>query len=92
MSVTPRARKSVDELLDELLGRAGAGGDAERADAVEPRLVELAGVVDQMRARAVVARHLDQPLRVRRVARADHEHELALVASSRTAAWRLVVA
>ena len=78
MSVTPRARNSVDELLDEALGRARAGGDADRADAVEPRLVELAGVVDQVRLGAAVAGDLDQALRVGRVARADHEHDVAL--------------
>ena len=68
MSLTPRARKNVDELLDEVLGRAGAGGDADDALALQPLLAHLAGVVDQMRFGAALAGDLDEALRVRRVA------------------------
>ena len=39
-----------------------------------------------------VARHVDQPLRVRGVGRAVHEHEVDPAASDLTAAWRFVVA
>ena len=49
------------------------------AHAVEPRLVDLAGVVDRCAAPAPgLQRHLDQPHRVRRVPRPDDEHEVAL--------------
>src|SRR5436190_2434243 len=58
--------EEVDEALDELLGRAGPRGDADDALALEPRLLDLPRVVDQMRVGAVVAGDLDQPLRVRR--------------------------
>ena len=64
----PRSRKNCDEPLDELLGRAGAGGDADDAGALEPLLVHLGLVVDQVRLGAVVAGDVDQPLGVRRVA------------------------
>ena len=74
----PARAKHVDELLDERLGCARPGGDAHGAGAVEPSLVELAGVVDQMRRGAAVGGHLDEALRVGGVARADHEHDVAL--------------
>ena len=40
-SSVPRSRKNCDEALDELLGGAGAGGDADDAHAVEPLLADL---------------------------------------------------
>ena len=67
-SSVPRSRKKRDEALHELLGRAGAGGDADDALALEPLLAHLALVVDQVRVGAVVARDLDEAVRVRRVA------------------------
>ena len=70
--------EELDEPLDELLGRAGAGGDPDRLDALEPGLVDLEVVVDQVRGGAVLARDLDQAVRVRGVRRADHQHQLAL--------------
>ena len=83
----------ADSSRDELLGSARPGRDADDPLAVEPAIVDLAGVVDQMRlVGAVIARDLDQALRVRRVLRADHQHQIALGASCLTAAWRLVVA
>ena len=60
MSRTPRARKNSTSSLDEVLGRAGAGGDADDAPAVEPLLAHLARVVDQVRVGAAVARDLDE--------------------------------
>ena len=48
-----------------------------RACPVKPLLAHFAGVVDQVRLGAAIARHLDQAHRVRRVARADHEHQIA---------------
>ena len=68
----------VDERLDELLGRGRAGRDADDALALDPLVADLAGVVDQVRVGAVLARDLDEALRVRRVLRADDEHEVAL--------------
>ena len=56
--------------------------DAHDALALEPLLLHLALVVDQVRLGAVVARDLHEPVRVRRVARADHEHEVALARPS----------
>ena len=70
--------EEVDEPLHQLLGRARAGGDPHHALALEPLLLHLALVVDQVRVGAVVARDLDEPVRVRGVARADHQHEVAL--------------
>ena len=65
--------------VDELLGRRRARGDADRLDAVEPGLVDLGLVVDQVRLDAVRARDLDEPVRVGRVARADHQQQVDLV-------------
>ena len=93
MSLTPRARKKLDQVLHEVLGRAGARGDADDARALQPLLADLAGVVDQVRLGAAVARDLDQAHRVGGVARADHEQQVAArSAICLTAAWRLVVA
>ena len=63
---------------DELLGRGRARGDPDRLDAVEPGLVDLGLVVDQVRLHAARARDLDEAVRVGRVARADHEQQLDL--------------
>src|SRR5579884_4199079 len=60
---------------DELVGRRGAGGEADRLVPVQQRGVELALAVDQRRLRARRLRDLDEPLRVRARLRADHEHE-----------------
>ena len=77
-SSAPRSRKNSTSSVDQLLGGAGAGGDADRLDALEPLLVDLGGVVDQVRGGAVLARDLDQAVGVRGVGRADHQHQLAL--------------
>ena len=77
MSLTPRARKKSTSSLHEVLGRARARGDAHHAPALQPLLLHLARVVDQVRLGAAVARDLDQPHRVGGVARADHEHQVA---------------
>ena len=68
----------VHDALDEPLGRRRAGRDADGLDALEPAVEDLRLVVDQVRLHAEVARHVDQALRVRRVRRADHEHEVDL--------------
>ena len=85
--------EGVDHLLDQHFRRRGAGGDAERRDALEPRPVDLVGALDQHRERAAGAlRHLAQPLRVGGVRRADHDHRVDRGATRFTASWRLVVA
>ena len=70
--------EELDEPLHELLGGAGAGGDPDDPLAVEPLLADLELVVDQVGVGAVLAGDLDQPVGVRRVPRADHQHQLAL--------------
>ena len=45
----PAGAEEVDQPLHELLGRAGAGGDADDAGALEPLLLHLRLVVDQVR-------------------------------------------
>src|SRR4051812_4992230 len=57
-------------------GRAGRA--APRAFAREPLLAHLRLVVDQVGVGAEVARRLPGAVRVRRVLRADDEHEVAL--------------
>src|SRR3954452_19575982 len=70
--------EEVHEPLDQLFGCARARGDADGPLALEPRLVDLRLVVDQVRLGPELARALDEPVRVRRVARPDDEHEVAL--------------
>ena len=77
-SSAPRSRKKLDQALDQLLGGAGAGGDADRLDSLEPLLLDLGVVVDQVGGGAVLAGDLDQAVGVRGVGRADHEHQVAL--------------
>src|SRR5436190_7662665 len=67
-----------DQALDELLGRAGPGGDPDHARALEPLLEHLLLAVDQVRVGAELARHLDEAVGVRGVARADDEDEVAM--------------
>ena len=67
-SSVPRARKKLDQALDELLRGARAGRDADDAGAVEPLLAHLELVVDQVRVGAGRARDVDEPVGVRRVA------------------------
>ena len=75
---TPRARNQSQTRVDELLRGRRAGRDADRPDAVEPGLVDLGLVVDQVRGDAAGAGDVDEAVRVRRVARADHEQEVDL--------------
>ena len=70
--------EELDQALDQLLGGAGAGGDANRLDALQPLLLDLGVVVDQVRGGAVLARDLDQAVGVGGVGRADDEDQLAL--------------
>src|SRR3954454_10466432 len=67
-----------DEALDELLRRAGAGGDADGAGPLQPLLSHLLLGVDEVRVGAVLARDLHEAVGVRRIARADDEHEVAV--------------
>ena len=78
MSVDAAGAEPVAHALDELLRRGGAARHADDVDAVHPRLVDLALVVDQVRGDTACARDLDEPVRVRRVARADHEQQIDL--------------
>jgi hypothetical protein len=48
-SSTPAVAEPLDERADELLRGARARGDPDGADALEPRLVELVRVVDEVR-------------------------------------------
>ncbi len=70
--------EELDQALDQLLGGAGAGGDADRLHALQPLLVDLGVVVDQVRGGAVFARDLDQAVGVGGVGRADHQDQVAL--------------
>ena len=70
--------EELDQLGDELLGGAGTGGDPDGLGALEPFLLDLVGEVDQVRSGTVLASHLDEANRVRRVRRADHEDQVAL--------------
>ena len=47
-------------------------------DALQPALVDLRLVVDQVRGHAAGARNVDEAVRVRRVPRADHEQQVDL--------------
>ncbi len=74
-------------------GAEGARGDAEALDAVEHLPVEIGGALRQHRHRAALAfGNLAQPLRIRRIRRADHDQGIDTGATFLTASWRLVVA
>ena len=77
-SSTPRSRKNCTRLATSSSGARRAGRDPDDVLALEPGLVHLPGVVDQVRLGAELARHLDEADGVRRVARADDQHEIAL--------------
>src|SRR5919204_6412859 len=64
-----------DDGLDELLGRGGAGGEADDVAPLERLRLELALAVDQNRLGAVQLRDLDEALRVRARVGADHENQ-----------------
>jgi hypothetical protein len=73
----PARAEERDEPLHELLGCARAARDADDAAVLQPGFLDLALVVDQVGVGAELARDIDEPVRVRRVLRADHEHEVA---------------
>ena len=80
MSVTPRSREPGTEPLHELLGGGRARGDADdRHVVLDPGLVDLGLVVDQVGRHSAGPGRLDEPVRVRRVARADHEQQVDLL-------------
>ena len=91
-SVGAAVAEELDELGDELLGGAGAGRDPDRVDALEPCLLDLAGVVDQVGGGAELAGHVDEPVGVGGVLRADTRTRSHSRASCLTASWRFVVA
>src|SRR5918996_2396191 len=68
----------VAHTVDEPLGGRRPGRDADHLDAVEPRLVDLCLIVDQMPRDPSGARDLDQAVRVGGIARADDEQEVDL--------------
>ena len=75
---TPRSRKSATSASTS---SSGADAPDEMPTTRLPSShasCDLAGVVDEVRLGAVVAGDLDEALRVRRVLRADDEHEIAL--------------
>ena len=67
-----------DDPLDQPLRCGGAGCDADRLDALQPARIDVGLVVDQVGGDAHLAGDVDQPVRVRGVARADHEHQVDL--------------
>ena len=57
--------EEIDQPLHQLLGGARARGDADHPLAGQPILENLTVVVDQVGVRAMLARDLDEPVRVR---------------------------
>ena len=84
--------EELDQPLHQLLGRAGSRCDADRLDAVEPLLADLLLVVDQVGLRAVLARDLDQAVRVGGVREPITSTRSQRGASCLTASWRFCVA
>ena len=92
-SSVPRARKKSTRRVTSSSGALAPERDADHARALEPLVADLALVVDQVRVGAVVARDVDEPLRVRRVAASrSPARGRTRAAICLTAAWRLVVA
>ena len=78
MSVDSAGAEPVADAGDELLGRRRPGGDPDGRRTLEPGLVDLRLVVDQVRRSARGSCGLDEAVRVGRVARADHEEMVDL--------------
>src|SRR5919198_996586 len=76
----PELGQTVDHAVDEEVGRRCTRGQAYGLVALEPRLFEVALVVDQVGLGAARVRHLDEAVRVRARARTDDEHEGSLLA------------
>src|SRR5262245_57568887 len=68
----------LDHRFDEHLGRRRAGGDADAADAGEPRGLDLLRRLHEMSRQPRLARDLDQAVAVRRLRRAHHQQQLRL--------------
>ena len=69
--------EEVQHSVDQVVGHRGARGDADAVDALEPGLVDLAGVVDPVRRLgAGLEGDLGQPHRVGGVGGADHDHQV----------------
>src|SRR5206468_6408392 len=68
--------KPADDPADERLRGGCAGGQPHALLALEPRLLDPALVVDQVRLDAARPRDLDEPVRIRAVARADDEQKV----------------
>ena len=78
-SVAPRSRKNSTRAVTSSSGALAPEVMPTRLDSLEPALLDLAGVVDQVRLGAELAGHVDQAVRVGRVLRADHEDQVALL-------------
>ena len=78
MRSTPRARNQSQSRATRCSGADAPEEMPDGADAVEPALVDLRLVVDQVPCHARCPRHVDEPVRVRGVLRAEHEQEVDL--------------
>src|SRR5919107_1515186 len=72
------AAQCADDAVDELLRRRGARGEPDAMRPGQEVGRDLAGVLDERRGAARALGDLDQPPRVRRVARPDDEDEIAI--------------
>ena len=68
--------KLVDQLLNQLFRRRGAGGDSHRGHTVEPARIEGIGVVDQIARDPRFGTDLTQAVRVRAVLRTHHQQDI----------------
>src|SRR5262245_37243755 len=68
----------VEALFDDGFGGAGAGGDDDGFDSVEPAGVNVLGAVDEVSADAVLAGNFFQALAVGAVLAADDEYKVRL--------------
>ena len=78
ISVTPTGTEPFAHAFDEPLWRRCARRQADGLDVLEPALVDVGLVVDQVSRDSGLTRHLDEPVRVGRVGRADHEEQVDL--------------
>ena len=84
--------EQVDQLAHEHLGRARAGGDAHHPSALQPLLLDLVRVVDQVGLGAAVAGDLHQAHELDELREPITSIRSHFAAICLTAAWRLVVA
>src|SRR5207253_3390909 len=66
----------VQQLLHQVFGSGGAGGEGHALDALEPRWVDFGSVINQVGSGSGTLRHFLKAFRVRAVVRTHHQDQV----------------